>query len=900
MSGYFSMLAGKIEEAKAFLTDSRISGPEASMAHSLLSQILLVQNHKKEAAAEAARALELNNRSPLAGMTNALVKIAWFDLPAARKYLEQALAEDPRFLQAYLYMARIWLGSDYLDRARECITKALTISDTDGEVLSLAGFIQLGYRDFDKAFNLFSEAVKADPGFGDPHVGLSNIAFKNRNFSLGLTEMLTATLLEPRVSLYQSSLGKALYQTRAFDKALEVYDYAKTLDPNDPTPYLYKGIALSDLNRPGEAIQELNKSIQLNDNTAIFRSRLMLDRDLAVRNTDLARAYGQLGLSDWSFSKALTAVKNDPLSPSAHLFLSSAFQSTRQRTGAAASELLLYRLLAPANENTFSVYSDYTPMFEMPYIRTQVGMGAGTWYDHIGPIQDYNLEVFGGLPGLALDFYGAYSSDPGMRKINSDTNSYFGIVEGKYEPTIKDSLLASYLYSNTLTGDTGSQNDYSYVTDPNLRWDDREQSVEGGFVHRFAPWSVFLAYFNYAHEDWLKTDRLYSSFIDYNNNMDPSHLYPIYEYFFDPTNYHTYRDWHNIQLQQQMRLGDHTVIAGMDYFSGYLDYFYKDTAFAKAYSTQLGLWIIPPPEIVLDEKYNTPDDTFSVYMRDYWHITSKLLAEYGMSGDFAQNSRTGYSDTVHSVTANPFLGFDYELDQKNTLRLAFQQYVNTHSLFNASIAPTEVAGFPAQINADEGSKVKEVGLAWEAQWNPLTFTVFRFMGHHIDNPQFDPTDPTENRLISVQTDRLMGSFTLNRLLTPYLGLVVGISGKVLSLDAPPDTGLPTGDYSEIDASIGLAYQHPSGWFASITSTLVHQDLNGLSDRSIHQQQTALAEDPFNLVNISFGKQFDLKRGFFSLNINNIFNQHFFYETEPVQLNAIYPDRQIMFLLGLYF
>ena len=312
MSGYFSMLAGKIEEAKGFLTDRRITGQEASMAHSLLSQILLVQNHKKEAAAEATLALKLNGRSPLARMTNALVKIAYFDLPEARKYLEDALSADPRFLQAYLYMARIWLGSDYLDRARECIAKAMEISKNDGEVLSLAGFIHLGYRDFDKAFKLFSEAVKADPGFGDPHVGLSNIAFKNRNSRLGLTEMLTATLLEPRVSLYQSSLGKALYQTRAFDKALEVYDYAKTLDPNDPTPYLYRGIALSDLYRPGEAIQELNKSIELNDNMAVFRSRLMLDRDLAVRNTDLARAYNQLGLGDWSYSKALTAVKNDP------------------------------------------------------------------------------------------------------------------------------------------------------------------------------------------------------------------------------------------------------------------------------------------------------------------------------------------------------------------------------------------------------------------------------------------------------------------------------------------------------------------------------------------------------------------------------------------------------------
>jgi tetratricopeptide (TPR) repeat protein len=327
MSGYFSMLAGKIDEAKTLLTDSRISGRESAIAHSLLSQIYLIQNSKEQASSEVAIAMRENGQSPMVLMTAALVKISYFDLPAARKLLEDSLAADPHFLEAHVYLARLWLGADYLDRAWEIISEALEISKTDSEVLSLAGFIRLGYRDYAKAFDLFTGAVKNNPGFGEPHIGLANIAFKNRNFGLGVTEMLTASLLEPRVSLYQSSLGKALYQTRAFDKALEVYDYAKTLDPNDPTPYLYKGIALADLYRPGEAIQEINKSIELNDNMAVFRSRIMLDRDLAVRNTDLARSYSQLGLGDWAYSKALTAVKDDPLNPSAHLFLSSAIRA---------------------------------------------------------------------------------------------------------------------------------------------------------------------------------------------------------------------------------------------------------------------------------------------------------------------------------------------------------------------------------------------------------------------------------------------------------------------------------------------------------------------------------------------------------------------------------------------
>jgi tetratricopeptide (TPR) repeat protein len=503
MSGYFSMLVGKIDEAKSLLADSRISGRESAIAHSLLGQIHLIQNNKEQASREAATAMQINGESPLVRMTAALVKMSYFDLPAARRLLEDSLAADPHFLEAYVYLARLWLGADYLDRAWQIITRALEISKTDSEVLSLAGFIRLGYRDFDKAFNLFTEAVKNNPGFGEPHIGLANIAFRNRNLSQGLTEMLTATLLEPRVSLNQSSLGKALYQTRSFDKAIEVYDYAKTLDPNDPTPYLYKGIALSDLYRPGEAIQEINKSIELNDNRAVFRSRLMLDRDLAVRNTDLARAYSQLGLGDWSYSKALTAVKDDPLNPSAHLFLSSAYASTRERVGAAASELLLYRLLAPANENTFSGYTDYTPMFEMPYTRVSLNAGIGTWADHVAPIQDHSIEVLAGQPGSALDAYGGYQYDPGFRKNNDDRESFIGLAQGKLEPTIKDSFYATYTYNKVRWGDTNNPDDFSYKNDPNMRWTANDNFAEGGYVHRFSPSAVFIGYYNWGHENWL-------------------------------------------------------------------------------------------------------------------------------------------------------------------------------------------------------------------------------------------------------------------------------------------------------------------------------------------------------------------------------------------------------------
>ncbi|MFP3868796.1 MAG: tetratricopeptide repeat protein, partial [Desulfobacteraceae bacterium] len=302
MAGYFAMLAGQIDKAVSQLEAASRQLPDAALPRALLAQIYLVQNRKDAALSEANTALSQSPNSPVALLSLALVKMSQFDLPAAIPNLQKALAADPRFVDAYVYLAKIWLGSEYLGWAQQTVDQARQLAPQDAEVLSLAGFVRLAYRDYTAAQRLFLQASEFDPSLGEPHLGLATYHFRHRNFTQGLTEMLTATLLDPRLSQYQSQLGKALYQAHAFDKALEVWDYAKSLDPKDPTPHLYKGIALTDLNRPGEAIQEINKSIELNDNVAMFRARQSLDQDLAVRNAGLARAYQQLGLTEWALS----------------------------------------------------------------------------------------------------------------------------------------------------------------------------------------------------------------------------------------------------------------------------------------------------------------------------------------------------------------------------------------------------------------------------------------------------------------------------------------------------------------------------------------------------------------------------------------------------------------------
>lgn len=911
MSGYFALMAGQVEQARKLLEKAAREETGLALPQALLAQISLVQNRKAEARALAEKAVRLHPHSPAALVTLALVQIAHFDLSAAREYLEKAMAADPAFVEAYLYLARLWLGSDYLHRARQVMERALKLAPREAEVLSMLGFIRLGFRDYRGAQELFARAIKANPHFGDPHIGLGHCHFRFRDFSRGLAAILTGTLLEPRISLYQSFLGKALYQMRVFDKALETYDYAKTLDPKDPTPYLYKGIALTDLNRPGEAVAEFNRSIELNDHLAIFRSRLMLDRDLAVRNFNLAYAYNNLGLGLWGYSKALTAVKADPTNASAQLFLANAFGATRQRVGATTSAFLLYKLLSPANQNTFSLGIDYTPMFEMPYGRLLASATLGVWDSKEQNLQNYSLEVYGGLPGLAGDLIGYWGRDKGFRRFNADSRTnYLGNLY-KWDPTPKTSLFFQALYYDKEAGDTSNLGDYFYRTKPYYRQFSSQFTLEGGLVHRFSPAAILLAYMNYTK----LTNRYNDSSFD---NVTIPFLLPYTLpwlpgfQFYDSgyLNYDTrthyqdkYRlDLYNPQIQQILVFKKHKLIFGADYFRATGEYSYANLLeilyrkFTYANETLIydpaGHLIYQGPfwnpyEVSLSftsliRSFNSfyyPKWSYSVYFLDYWKLSPKILLELGGMYKAAKNSNLRAERTLRQELWSPRIGLNLYLTPRQIIRLGAYSAI-TSFVYQTSLVPSEVAGVPYDINAFEGAEIREAGLSWEAEWTRRTFTTLRLGALRVSSPQYlSETSPKEYFTWKIY----YAHAGLNQILGPYLGLYLGAGWKRFDSRYRENP-----DFTEINGMARLTFWHQSGLRAYLAANLFYQD------------PVRRRPDLFVLADAGLGYEFPGKRGLLFLNVTNLFNRHFQYLMEPVRLDLLNASRQVTLRLTWYF
>ena len=929
MCGYFALMAGKVDEARARLEAVPPQSPVATLAQSLLAQIYLVQNRKEAALKEASAALSRSPASPLALLSVALTKMAYFDLGAAAQHLEKAIQADPGFVSAYVYLAKIWLGSEYLGRARKTVDKALQMAPQDAQVLSLAGFVRLAYRDYSGASQLWNRALRADPRFGEPHLGLAVYHFRYREFPRGLEEMLTATLLDPRVASYQTELGKALYQTRSFDRALEVYDYAKTLDPKDPTPYFYKGIGLSDLNRPGEAVQEINKSIELNDNVAMFRSRSLLDQDRAVRNASLARAYQQLGLTDWALSKAVTAVKYQPTNSSAHLFLKDVLLASRAANEApfltagllfstANTEAALYRVLSPANQTTFSslqlsgtqalgLTNDYTPMFEMPYARLGVSGGIGVT-EGSKSIQDHQGLVYGGLPGAAFYISGQYSDNRGLARPTDATLDSFGGASriydiqtaAKWEPTVQGTLTGLFQYAEQKASTQFSLRTVAGgfpITIPQATEDGviRGRFYEAAYYYRFNPNLGLLSYFSHQERPRHNVSNTFGTF-DFTDPTLPGFAFPstIQDYLnqtFD-------REFNNVQLQKHLRLsflGQHNLIGGFDYFSSNVSQRINQFTLTTIDFSALIPGFIFTDETRLLRDFRPPYWSYSFYLMDYWRPHKNLVLEWAVFKDFTKSPQRGFPGNFYTSLWSPRFGANYMFGigpTQHVLRAALERHLTTHILVQPLLVSSEVAGFPWAIDTiSPNAEVRQAGVAWEAQWNPRTFTALRLNALRVAEPDFipDDNDPDINHPIWQNWKRYQASLVLNRILTTSLGLSLGVMGKrvVPDLSYGPDLQA----YSEFNAFLGLAYMHPQGWLARVKPLLVQQ---------YGKIPGHTADNPFVIMNLSLGREFPNKRGFALFEVQNLFNRQPFYSLEPFRDLEFSNQRRFFFRIGLYF
>ena len=456
---------GRVSEARQNIRKAMDLDPNNGDALAIRAIIAVVQNRKAEARAAAQQAVGRNPRSAAARIALSYAHQADFNLPEALKAAQAAVTRAPDNGMAWARLAELRLSTGALDPGIQAAQKAVALNSHIAHAHTILGFAYLTQIKTQKAREAFNQAIALDSAAPLPRLGLGLTRIRDGDLAQGRSQIEIAAGLDPVNALIRSYLGKAYFDEKRSLQDERQFGIAKRLDPNDPTPWFYDAIRKQSLNRPVEALKDLKKSIELNDNRAVYRSRLMLDEDLAARSASLARIYNDLDFQHLVLTQGYKSLNADPTNYSAHRLLADSYAAKPRHEIARVSELLQAQLFQPLNltpiqahlaesETSFFEsagpaelsFNEFNPLFTRNRITLQASGVVGnnaTWGNEIT-----GSGVYGGVSGSIGKFH--YQTD-GFRENNDYDKDIFDLfLQSSLTP--KTSLQAEYRYSEIERG----------------------------------------------------------------------------------------------------------------------------------------------------------------------------------------------------------------------------------------------------------------------------------------------------------------------------------------------------------------------------------------------------------------------------------------------------------------
>jgi serine/threonine protein kinase/Flp pilus assembly protein TadD len=162
----------------------------------------------------------------------------YYHVEAVRS-LEQALALDPEFAMAYLYLARSAVNLFDSDLARDAMEKAFRFSAKASEKERLtiaAGYAEIVEQDPDKRIRLLQELVRKYPDEKYALFDLGRLYQGRREYPESVAVMERAVALDPEFGFAVNQLAYSYALMGKFDEALRLFARYAQLNPGDANP----------------------------------------------------------------------------------------------------------------------------------------------------------------------------------------------------------------------------------------------------------------------------------------------------------------------------------------------------------------------------------------------------------------------------------------------------------------------------------------------------------------------------------------------------------------------------------------------------------------------------------------------------------------------------------------
>ncbi len=868
------LIQGRVSEALLELNQALAIDPRHALAYGLLSNIYLVQNKKDLALWAAQQAVAANPFSPSAHLDLSLVKQAEFRLDEALQEARKAVEIDPENPRALIQVSRLLFGLDRLSEALEAAEKARLMAPHDPFINTTWGYLLLAQVKIQEAIAAFDQAIQANSTSGEPHLGRGLALFRQGKMEEAVQEMWMATLLEPRVSLFHSYLGKALYEVKRDKLSTGQFAMAKELDPRDPTPWFYDAIRKQSVNRAVEAVHDMQTAIELNDNRAVYRSRLLLDSDLAARAATLGRIYNEVGFQQLALAEGWKSLNVDPTNYSAHRFLSDLYSALPRHEIARVSELLQSQLLQPIS---------ITPV--QPQL-AESNLGTGTLIlSGAGPAEPSLMEfnplfvrnrfallasgvvgnddtrgdelVQSTVWGTASYSLGQFHYQTNGFRDNNDLRQDIlnAFIQVSLSP--RTSVQAEFRYADTKHGDREVRfNPDDFL--PNLRQQRETESGRVGFHHAFSPSSDIIASFIYSNAE--ENAQLKNPVADIDITVEENGFIA--------------------EVQHLFRSERLSVISGI----GHLSIDSKDVRAITFHGLPF------PPSSTIDKR---DTNHTNVYLYSQINYLKNLTVTLGGSADFFNGA------FVDRDQFNPKLGLTWNPFPNTTLRAAVFRVLKRRLISDQTIEPTQVAGFNQFFDDNEGTDSWRYGIGIDQKFAPNVYAGAELSKRDLNDVPIVMITPTRTEVHQVDWEEYLARAYLNW--TPHPWLAANLEYLFERFDRDPLGGGSTG-VVEVETHrlpLGINFFHPSGFSARLKATFVDQE-GRFAPRVFTLGTSAPGADQFWVVDAAIGYRLPKRRGLITLEARNLFDEKFkFQDTDPAN-PQIQPSRVIFGRITLEF
>jgi TolB-like protein/class 3 adenylate cyclase/Tfp pilus assembly protein PilF len=177
-------------------------------------------------------------------------------LPQAAQLLDQAVARDPHFLQAWCLLSRVhsvayFRGHDHtaarLDLANAALEAALRLQPDAGEVhLALANYYYHGFRDYGRARSEVAIARRTLPNNAEVFLYTGFIDRREGHWEEATRNMERALELDPRNFFILQQLALTYQSQHRYADEARTYDRALTIVPADPASRMLRALVALD------------------------------------------------------------------------------------------------------------------------------------------------------------------------------------------------------------------------------------------------------------------------------------------------------------------------------------------------------------------------------------------------------------------------------------------------------------------------------------------------------------------------------------------------------------------------------------------------------------------------------------------------------------------------------